>query len=136
MPDKAFFDTNILVYAFSEGDPRQEAALSLLLAGGTVSVQSLNEFTNVAIGKLRRPWDVVAARLKTIRQLCGPPIPLTLAVHERGIAIAQTTGYRIYDSMMLAAAMEGSCTIFYSEDLHDGQKLADLTIRNPFKPRR
>jgi predicted nucleic acid-binding protein len=33
---------------------------------------------------------------------------------------------------MLAAALEGSCTVFYSEDLHDGQAIDNLTIRNPF----
>jgi len=52
MPDKAFFDTNILLYAFSARDSRQNVALDLLLAGGTIGVQTLNEFVNVITGKL------------------------------------------------------------------------------------
>jgi predicted nucleic acid-binding protein len=132
MPDKAFFDTNILVYAFSDGDPRQIVALDLLLVGGAVGVQTLNEFINVATGKLKTPWPDAMLRLETIQKLCEPAIPLTLKVHRRGLAIAQASGYHIYDSLMLAAALEASCTVFYSEDMHDGQAIESLAIRNPF----
>jgi predicted nucleic acid-binding protein len=31
-----------------------------------------------------------------------------------------------------AAAVEADCSVFYSEDMRDGQTIADLTIRNPF----
>jgi predicted nucleic acid-binding protein len=34
---------------------------------------------------------------------------------------------------MLASAVEANCTIFYTEDLHHGHKIGNLTIRNPFK---
>jgi predicted nucleic acid-binding protein len=132
MPDKAFFDTNILVYAFSDRDPRQDVALDLLLGGGSVGVQTLNEFVNVITGKLKMPWPDAMVRLETIQKLCQPAIPLTLSVHRRGLDIAQARGYHLYDSLMLAAALEASCTIFYSEDMHDGQAIESLTIRNPF----
>jgi predicted nucleic acid-binding protein len=132
MPDKAFFDTNILVYAFSDRDPRQEVALGLLLGGGAVGVQTLNEFVSVAAGKLKMPWRDATLGLETIQKLCEPAIPVTLSVHRRGLDIAQASGYHIYDSLMLAAALEASCTVFYSEDMHDGQAVGNLTIRNPF----
>jgi predicted nucleic acid-binding protein len=132
MPDKAFFDTNVLVYAFSDRDPRQDIALGLLLAGGAIGVQALNEFVNVATGKLKMPWPDAMLRLETIQKLWEPAIPMTLSVHRRGLDIAQATGFHIYDSLMLAAALEASCTVFYSEDMHDGEAIASLTIRNPF----
>jgi predicted nucleic acid-binding protein len=132
MPDKAFFDTNVLVYAFSDRDPRRDIALGLLLAGGTIGVQTLNEFVNVVTGKLKMPWPDAILRLETIQKLCQPAIPMTLSVHRRGLDIAQASGYHIYDSLMLAAALEASCTVFYSEDMHDGQAIENLTIRNPF----
>jgi predicted nucleic acid-binding protein len=133
MPDSAFFDTNVLIYVFSEGDRRQDAALKLLLDGGSVGVQTLNEFASIATGKLKLPWSETVARLDIVRRLCPRVIPMTLDVHERGIHISQSTGYRFYDSLMLAAAIEGDCRIFYSEDLHDGQAVERLRIRNPFK---
>ncbi|HVY91170.1 MAG TPA: PIN domain-containing protein [Bryobacteraceae bacterium] len=131
--DKAFFDTNILVYSFSIGDPRREKALSLLLAGGVISVQALNEFVDVAVRKMKEPWSNVIFWIDTIQQLCESPAPLTMSVHRRGVELASLSGYRIYDSLMLAAAIEANCTIFYSEDMHHGHTLGDLTIRNPFK---
>ncbi len=57
---------------------------------------------------------------------------MTLNVHRRGLRIAQASGYHIYGSLMLAAALEASCTVFYSEDMHHGQTIDTLTIRNPF----
>ncbi|TMJ22041.1 MAG: PIN domain-containing protein [Alphaproteobacteria bacterium] len=49
---KPFLDTNVLVYAVLSDDPRRPTAGRLLAAGGTISVQVLNEFANVARGKL------------------------------------------------------------------------------------
>jgi predicted nucleic acid-binding protein len=65
--------------------------------------------------------------------MCPPPLPVTLSVHQRGIDIARRTGYHIYDSLMLAAALEAECAIFYTEDIQNGQVIDGLTIRNPFR---
>jgi predicted nucleic acid-binding protein len=134
--DRAFFDTNILVYAFSSQEAHSAIALGLLMSGGTVGVQTLNEFVNVLMGKVKESWRDTLAWLEIIDRLCPLPIPLTLSVHQQGLRIAQRTGYRIHDSMLLAAALEAECTIFYSEDMHDGQIIDGLTIRNPFRKHR
>ncbi len=52
MPAKAFFDTNVLIYAITQGDPRSEIAEKLLAVGGVVSTHVLNEFVAVARRKL------------------------------------------------------------------------------------
>jgi predicted nucleic acid-binding protein len=132
MPGKAFLDTNVLVYAFSWNDSRKTVAEKLIVKGGTVGIQTLNEFVNVERNKLRESWRTILDWLRIIETLCPPPIPITPATHNLGLRIAQASGYHIYDSLMLAAALEGSCTVFYSEDMHDGQVIDNLTIRNPF----
>jgi predicted nucleic acid-binding protein len=129
---KAFFDTNVLIYAFAANDRRQGVALDLLMAGGTIGVQTLNEFVRVSAGKMQMPWPDVILSLRTIELLCPQAVPLSMEVHRRGLSIAQAYGYGIYDSLMLAAALEASCTIFCSEDLRHGQSIGTLTIRNPF----
>ena len=91
MPDRAFFDTNILIYAFSAGDPRQGVALKLMLNGGAIGVQTLNEFVSVATCKLKIPWTEVVARLGIIERLCDPAVPVTLSVHRRGPEISQVS---------------------------------------------
>lgn len=132
MPDKAFLDTNVLVYAFSLNDSRKSVAEELIVRGATVGIQTLNEFVNVERNKLRVSWLQILDWLRIIEILCPAPIPLTTATHNRGLQIAQSSGYHIYDSLMLAAAIDASCTVFYSEDMRDGQVIGDLTIRNPF----
>jgi predicted nucleic acid-binding protein len=67
MSAKPFLDTNILVYAFAAGDARSERAEAILTTGGVVSVQVLNEFTNVMRRKLGREWDDVLAALDVLR---------------------------------------------------------------------
>jgi predicted nucleic acid-binding protein len=129
-----FLDTNVLLYASLQPDPRSEAARALLARRGTISVQVLNEFASVAARKLHRTRPEITRALAAIRVLCAPPRALTLATHEAGIVIAGRTGYRLYDALIIAAALEAGCDTLFSEDLHDDQVIdGRLTIRNPFR---
>jgi predicted nucleic acid-binding protein len=131
--NKAFFDTNVLIYAFTSGDPRKKTAEELIIAGGAIGVQTLNEFVSIKRQKSRASWEDLLFWLSIIEKLCSPPAPMTAHTHILGLQIAQTSGYHIYDSLMLAAAIEANCTVFYTEDLHHGHKVGDLTICNPFR---
>lgn len=134
MPGKKFFDTNVLIYAIAQNDPRGPRAEALLAVGGVVGVQGLNEFVSVARRKIRMPWKDVTEALDAIRILCPSPVPITISTHEAALKIAQDYGYEIYDALVVTAALEAGCTTLYSEDLQDGQVIgAKLTIRNPFK---
>jgi predicted nucleic acid-binding protein len=47
--------------------------------------------------------------------------------------LAGQHGFHIYESLIVAAALEGNCTTLYSEDLRSGQVIdARLAIHNPF----
>ncbi len=131
--DACFFDTTILVYAFASNDPRAQIAEGLLARGGRLGVQNLNEFVNVAVRKLAMPWKDVVEALSVIRALCRSPLPLTVQTHEAALRISGRYGYHIYDSLVIAAALEARCDTLYSEDMNDGQAIEGLTIRNPFK---
>jgi predicted nucleic acid-binding protein len=37
-----------------------------------------------------------------------------------------------YDSLIVAAALEGQCDTIYSEDFQHGRKIEGLQIENPF----
>jgi predicted nucleic acid-binding protein len=135
MSSPFFLDTNVLLYASLQPDARSDAARVLLARRGMISVQVLNEFTNVARRKLHRTWPEITTALKAIRVLCLPPLPLTLPTHEAALEIAARTSYQFYDALIIAAALEAGCTTLFSEDLHDGQVInGGLTIRNPFEP--
>jgi predicted nucleic acid-binding protein len=133
MSGDAFFDTNVFVYAVVQDDPRSQKAEELIAEGGTVSVQVLNEFVDVARRKAKMPWDEVRFAIENIKALCPDPLPITLDTHNGALTIAEKYGYRIYDALIVASALEARCTILYSEDMQDGQVIGgELTIRNPF----
>ncbi len=133
MPAKAFFDTNVLIYAVAEDDPRSAQAEELLASGGVLSVQILNEFVSVARRKILMSWSDVTEALDAFRILCPSPLPITVEIHESALRIAARHDYNIYDALVIAAALEAGCATLYSEDLHDGQTIdGRLTIRNPF----
>ena len=132
MVAEAFFDTNIVVYAFVESDARSAAAERILSEGGVVNVQVLNEFVNVALRKHALSWADIHGAIASIRALCGQPNPLTSAAHEAGIEIAERHHYHIYDAMIIAAALDAGCRTLYSEDLADGQTIRGVRIVNPF----
>jgi predicted nucleic acid-binding protein len=133
MRDKAFFDTNVFVYAIIQDDRRSDRAEELIAEGGKVSVQVLSEFAAVARKKTKMPWIEIRLALDSIKALCPDPLPVTIDTHKEALAIAEKYGYRIYDALMVASALEARCAILYSEDMQDGQVIDNrLTIRNPF----
>jgi predicted nucleic acid-binding protein len=131
--DRAFFDTNVILYAFRQEDKRSQVAETLLAAGGGVlSVQVLNEFVAVARRKLDRSWEEIRHALDILRVFCPEPVPLTVETHERAVQIAERYGYSIFDSLIVAAAINAGASTLYTEDMRDGQAIDGLTIRNPF----
>jgi predicted nucleic acid-binding protein len=132
MTGKIFFDTTILIYAVTEEGQKSAVAEALLLEGGVINVQVLNEFASVARKKLKMPWKQVENALQDIRMLCGTPAPLTVAVHESALRIAKRYGFNIYDALIVAAAVQAGCSKLYSEDLQHGQRIETLTVWNPF----
>jgi predicted nucleic acid-binding protein len=129
---RPFLDTNVLVYALSD-DARRERALELLAAGGTISVQVLNELANVLHRKLRRSWPEIEVAIDELVDLLRPAVPLTAAIHRSGRWIARDHGFAFYDGLIVAAAIESGCDTLFNEGLQDGRRVAGLLITNPFR---
>ncbi len=127
----AFFDTNILVYSFSE-DEKREVALALISDGGVISVQVLNELTNVLRRKQNRDWPTIERALSVLKLRFPDIVPLTAQLHAAALPLARDHGLNIYDALIVAAAMEAGCDTLFSEDMQHGRVFGRLTIRNPF----
>ena len=127
----AFFDSNILVYAYSD-DRRRVGSQILVAEGGLISAQVLNEMTNVLRRKQRQEWPVIEAVMRSVR-VCFPVIlPLTANTHACAVELARDDGFSFYDALIVASAVESGCDTLYSEDLQNGRTIGSLTIRNPF----
>ena len=127
----AFFDSNIVIYLTSADSAKATKARSLLEAGGTVSVQVLNETVSVLRRKNRLDWPEVLAVLAAVRDACEIA-PLTIQTQDLALETAQRFNFHIYDASILAAAKLAGCTTVWSEDMQDGQVIDGVTIRNPF----
>lgn len=133
MPGERFFDTNILIYAFTTGDRRCASAEALLAEGGVIGVQVLNEFTNVARSKLRWDWPQLDAALEVIAELMEPARPLTTDIHAHALKLARTSTLSFYDALIIAAAADAECSVLFTEDMQHGRKFGGVTIQNPFR---
>ena len=130
--DKAFFDTNVVLYLLSSDTKKADRAEALLAGGGVISVQVLNEFASVATRKLNMSWVEIREVLAQLREICAVE-PISLAVHDRALRIAEQYGYSIYDALILAAALISGASELYTEDMQDGQVIdSALRICNPF----
>jgi predicted nucleic acid-binding protein len=132
MPNDVFFDSNVILYLASNDAKKSARSERHLIEGGVISVQVLNEVTNVLRSRRwKRPWPEVSEFLFNIRSALAV-IPVTISTHERAVAYAERYKLSIFDANIVAAAVSAGCTTLYSEDMHDGMVIDGLTIRNPF----
>jgi predicted nucleic acid-binding protein len=129
----SFFDTNVLVYIAS-GDPvKADRAEAIIGDGGVISVQVLNELTNVARRKMLMAWPDTHAFLSMLRGLLTVQ-PITIETHETGLALAERYNLSTYDAMIAASALHADCDTLWSEDMQHGMALGEgLRIINPFR---
>lgn len=127
-----FFDTNVFVYLRSGDIAKADRAETVLVSGGIISVQVLNEFTQVARRKLNLSWPQIAETTKIMRTVCAVQ-PLTERMYLEACRLAQQYQLGVYDAMIVAAALAAGCDKLLSEDMHAGLVVdGALTISNPF----
>jgi len=136
MRDKAFLDTNVLIYLYSEDDEsKRNIACSTLDNNDCVtSIQAMNESSNVWFRKFT--WDTTKIRnhLDNIELVCDEVLPVHRGTIDEALSIKDRYGFSYFDCLMLSSALEGNCNIIFTEDMNDGQLINDtLRIVNPFK---
>ena len=127
-----FLDTNVLLYLLSADSGKADIAEELLRKGGIISVQVLSEITSVCTRKLKMSYGEIPEILTTINMVLDVR-KLTPTMHETALDIGERYGYSLYDSMILAAAINVGGSLVHTEDLHSGQRIRGcLLIVNPF----
>ena len=127
-----FLDTNVLVYAQGEG-PKSEIARRVVYNGGVISVQVLNEFVSVSRRRLKYEWKQITEAVSDLRVIFHPVGQLSMMeAHINALAISASYEFNIYDSLIIASALQARCSILLTEDLQAGQVIDSVTIVNPF----
>ncbi|MDO8704135.1 MAG: PIN domain-containing protein [Sulfuricaulis sp.] len=130
--ERSFIDTNVLLYLLSDDARKADRAEEIIQAGGTISVQVLNEFAAVASRKLKMSIAEIRETLDTIRAVCAVA-PLTEETHVLGLQITEQYRLSVYDAMIASAALISGCSILWSEDMQHGMVIEQrLVIQNPF----
>jgi predicted nucleic acid-binding protein len=129
----SFFDTNVLLYLASGDTAKADRAEALVIGGGAISVQVLNEIANVARRKMRLSWPETRTFLTTVRALLTVH-PVTVATHDTGLTLAERYALSVYDALIAAAALGADCDTLWSEDLQNGMLIAErLLVVDPFR---
>lgn len=132
MPDKSFIDSNIFLYAFSDKDPRKQHAAALIIKEkASVSAQVINEVSRNMLKKLGLDDSDVMAFIESCYRRYTV-VSLDRLVFLRAASMRQNVELSYYDSLIVAAALEGGCRFLYSEDMHHGQVIESVEIVNPF----
>jgi predicted nucleic acid-binding protein len=139
MSGRFFLDTNVFVYTFDAKAPAKAKKAALLIrraadtGEGIISYQVVQEFFNVALRRFPQPMTVAEAEqylITVLRPLLA--VHSSPAIYFEALRIAEKHRLSWYDSLIVAAALEGQCERLYSEDLQDGRKIEGLRIENPF----
>lgn len=127
-------DTNILVYLYDESDERKRNISEELLAlTPVVSAQVVSEYLNVTRRLLKLPKSDVLERCANVFAQCTI-VPTSQATLELALKLLRRYDFQLFDSLVVAAALDASCTKLYSEDLHHGLLVENrLLILDPFR---
>jgi predicted nucleic acid-binding protein len=131
---KAFVDTNVIVYLYSDVDSikQKHAFWALSQYDCQISTQVINEFNNVCIRKWKAPKEDILSAIKIICSYCDV-VYIYGDTIEEALDVREKYGYSYYDSLMIASALEHDCSYLLTEDMADGQLIERrLTIRNIF----
>jgi len=138
MSDRAFLDTNILVYAYDQHEPHKQSKAQELITDGIekeillISVQVLGEFFNVVTRHIPQPMTPDEAQEIIAAISILPVQEIDLAMVTRAIDTHKTYRISYWDALIVAAAERAGCTLILSEDLSDGQAYHNMVVRNPF----
>jgi len=134
---RAFFDTNVLVYAFDEGEPaKREVARALVeehLIGGdeTLSVQVLREFYS-ATRKQSHPLSDEEA-VEAVRYLAAfSPISEDAGMVIGAVRRSRELMLSFWDALIVEAALKAGADLLLTEDLQHGRVIEGLRVENPF----
>ena len=140
---RVLIDTNILIYATLENDPRFERSRELLLAPDAreryISVQNLAEmYPNLTGPKMEQPDEPAVAETKilSIASLPGLTVlPLTGDVVSIALELCakyRITRQRYYDAQLVATMMVHGIRTLLTENDRDFEAITEIQAANPF----
>ncbi len=129
---KNFADSNIFLYLLESQSDKKEKAFKILLSRPLISPQVIFENINVAMKKFGlRKADAVQHGEKLLSE-CILFLDTASSIRKAFELIRQDS-IQVYDSRIVASALEAGCDVLYSEDFQHLRIFeGKLTVVNPF----
>lgn len=135
---KAFFDTNVLVYAFDQSEPDKGVIAKGLIhdfgsKGNLVlSTQVLQEFyaTVTKAAKQMLPRKKAEDIVNDFAEF--PLVQVDKTIVSKAMTRHQSEVFSFRDSLIVEAALQSDCSVLLSEDMQNGLKIDSLIVSNPF----
>ena len=137
MSDKAFVDTNILVYAHDRSAgakfERAHALVEKLWESnrGVLSTQVLQEFCVNVRRKFSVPFSIAETQSAIEDFLSWEIVVNTPASILRALEIESRHNVSFWDALILQAAESSGAEVLYSEDFSNGQNYGSVRVINP-----
>jgi predicted nucleic acid-binding protein len=126
-------DTNVLLCSLDEFYPEKQRIARLLLVGNPViSTQNLSELLNVLTKRWKYTKHKAMQTANTLLDSCRY-VPIAQHTIQRAFELVHRYDFQLFDSLIVATALEAGCTVLYSEDMQHGLFVENqLRVLNPF----
>jgi len=137
MKEKVFVDTNIFVYLKLKDEKNRdkksasESLFRKIKNRITISSQVINEFYSVML-RNKIPDSKIQEMIREIVTISKMQ-QISFDTILKSWEIREKHKYSIWDSLIIASALENGCKVLYSEDMHHNHLIEKkLRIINPF----
>ena len=136
--DRAFVDTNVLVYAYdADAGEKHDSANRLLTQlwsdeSGAISAQVLQEFYVTVTRKLPRPLSRRAARDVVLTYDAWAPHRPTVSDLVAASELEERHRLAFWDALIIVSAERCDSDRLLSEDLQHGRRFGSVVVSNPF----
>ena len=133
MKNKIALDTNILVYLYDEENENKRKISELLVVEKPIiSSQVISEFLNVTKRLLKLPKLEILQKANILFSKCEI-ISVNQETLDKALYLIQRYDFQLFDSLIVASALQSNCMVLYSEDLHHNLLVENrLRVINPF----
>lgn len=139
MNGRVFLDTNVLVYAYDQSEPKKQKQALIVLdnlinaRSGVISTQVLAEFFVAVTRKITSPLTVDQAyqRLVNYSQACTV-VDLTGLVTLEAARGVRDYQFNFWDAQIWASARLNQISVLFSEDFSSGSVIEGVRFVNPF----
>ena len=136
MSDLVFVDSNVLIYAVDNANPKKHSVARLWRSElwksrrGRVSFQVLQEF----YANVTRKWPMAREQAQAeIRNLLAwRPVAVNEHILEGAWRIQDQHHISFWDALIVAAAKASSCRYLLTEDLQADHDFEGVVVVNPF----